>query len=108
MNFLATSHLSEILESSKRQKVIVFKYSNSCASSERLKNIFEEYSSNNKILDPVYLVTVQTQRILSNKIEEYFDIKHESPQVLIIENEEVIFSANHNKIYVKDLLSTIL
>lgn len=99
-DFLETSHLSEILEYSKIEPVLVFKYSNSCASSEKLKKDLEE--SNNKL--SIYLLTVQTQKVLSKKIEEYTGIKHESPQIVIFKNCEAVFSASHEEINVNDLL----
>ncbi len=103
MKFLTTTYLSDIIDNSRKQPVIIFKYSNSCGSSERLKNDFENMSQSEN-LPPIYLITVQIQRGLSKQIEEFYGIKHESPQVIVLSSGEVTFSANHSSINTADLL----
>lgn len=98
--FRETSHLSEILEESEKQPVIVFKYSNQCGSSQRLYNKLKDVDTKNLI----YLVTVQKQKNLSASIEELYGIKHESPQILIMKNRKILYSANHGKIKVEDFI----
>lgn len=104
MSFKITTHLQDILEDSQKNPVIIFKYSNSCKSSEDLKKNFEKIFSKNKLQNQVYLITVQIQINLSNKIEEYFNIKHESPQIIVLEDKKVVFFRNHKSITVQDLL----
>jgi bacillithiol system protein YtxJ len=94
-NFLETTHLSEIIELSNTTPVIIFKYSNSCGSSSRLKNDFQNRIESKSLKVPVFLVTVQTMKSLSQKIEEYFNIKHESPQVIILNRGKVTYKENH-------------
>lgn len=103
--FIETPYLSEIIDQSKTEPVIIFKYSNSCVTSTRLKVEFEEEIKNKKLLSPVFLVTVQTQKSLSKQIEDFFNIKHESPQIIVLKNGKVTFSANHTFIKIKDLLA---
>lgn len=92
--YLVTTHLSEILEHSQRQPVIIFKYSNSCGTSTRL----DEELKNLSIDHPIYKVTVQTESVLSKKIEDWFEIKHESPQIIILNHKKVTYSAHHGEI----------
>ncbi len=92
--FKVTTHLSEILEESKKMPVIIFKYSSECGSSARLKNKLDA----SHIEYPVYLITVQKERTLSNKISDWFNLKHESPQILIINGGKITYSAHHNAI----------
>ncbi len=96
--FLVTTHLSEILESSEKDPVIIFKYSNQCGSSERLKKELEEKIKTGKIKYSIYLVTVQIEKNLSGKIEGWFQIKHESPQILILNKGKLTYSADHGDI----------
>jgi bacillithiol system protein YtxJ len=96
--FKFTSHLSEILEMSEKQTVIIFKYSNSCLSSSKLSKTFEDYFGQNKGNCPVYRVTVQTEPVLSRKISDWFRIKHESPQVIAILKGKVVYTDHHNSI----------
>ncbi|MEQ1499951.1 MAG: bacillithiol system redox-active protein YtxJ [Parcubacteria group bacterium] len=102
--FRTTTHLSEILEESNKEPVIVFKYSNDCHTSETLKKELEEKIKNKNIIHPVYLVTVQIQKALSRSIEEMFQIKHESPQILIINKFKVTYTAHHKEISCDDFI----
>lgn len=106
MNFLETTHLSQIIEESDKHPVIIFKYSNECASSTDLKKKMEFEMSKQKIKSPVYLVTVQIQKVLSGKIEEAFGIKHESPQIIILNKNKVTYTASHLKINIPEFKFT--
>ncbi len=101
--FQITTHLSEILEKSAKEPVVIFKYSNECGSSERLKVKFQDKILEKTLKFPIYLVTVQIQKVLSNKIEEWFSIKHESPQVLVIDKGKVTYTAHHDAIDIEML-----
>ncbi len=108
MGFITTTHLQDILENSEKNPVIIFKYSDSCQSSEDLKQDFENIFSENKLKNQVYQVTVQIQKNLSQKIEEYFKIKHESPQIIVLKNKKVLRHVNHRAIRIEDLLQFTL
>lgn len=98
MAFIETTHLQDILEHSTTEPVIVFKYSNSCGSSSRLKNDLLEKINTEQLSKPIYIVTVQTHRALSNKISEWFNIKHESPQIFLISHGKILYTAHHKDI----------
>ncbi len=98
MIFKTTTHLSEILEESDRQPVIVFKYSSECNTSTVLKKDLEEKITNKELIYPAYLVTVQIQKVLSKSLEEMFQIRHESPQIIIINKTKVTYTAHHREI----------
>ncbi len=100
--FLETTHLSEILEKSEKNPVIIFKYSRECNSSTRLSLELEKIMDQKKLTLPIYRVTVQTQRVLSNRIEEWFQIKHESPQIIVVKNGRVLYTAHHSGIKLED------
>lgn len=98
ITFLETTHLSEIVEKSYKNPVVIFKYSNQCRSSDRLKKQIEKMSDDSNLVIPVYLVVVQKHMTLSKKIEELFSLKHHSPQIIILKNGEVEYTAHHNNI----------
>jgi bacillithiol system protein YtxJ len=100
--FRKTSHLSDILETSQKEPVVIFKYSSECGSSSRLKEALEKAAEENKNLLPTYLIVVQTQRTLSNNIAEMFNITHESPQILIIHKGKVTYTAHHKDIKIEN------
>ncbi len=98
--FRKTTHLSEILEESNKNPVIIFKYSRECSSSFRLEEKLEKYMRENLKNDNVilYKITVQTEPVLSNKIADWFKIKHESPQILILNKAKIVYHASHDNI----------
>lgn len=103
--FRTTTHLSEILEESKNGSVVIFKYSNSCKSSADLESQIAQKVSTREIQLPLYKVTVQTHPVLSKKIEEWFSIKHESPQILLVDNGKVIYTEHHKRIDLSNLIN---
>jgi bacillithiol system protein YtxJ len=42
-----------------------------------------------------YFLDLITYRAVSNQIADVFDVEHESPQVLIIDNEKSIYDQSH-------------
>ena len=68
---------------------IVFKHSNSCGISARV------YREMSQVTHPVGIVTVQQARDVSDEIERRFGIQHETPQVLIVQGDKVLWSASH-------------
>ncbi len=102
--FNETTYISEIIEKSHESPVVIFKHSNSCLISRDIEKDILDWQNDKLITYPIYKVTVQTQPALSKKIEEVFKIKHESPQIIIINKEEVTYSRNHRNIKVDDFI----
>jgi len=98
--FRETTYLTDIIEESHNNPVIIFKYSNDCNSSSVLKKELESKG----IKSPIYLVTVQIHKALSQKIEEAFKIKHESPQIIILDKNKVTYTAHHENIKINDII----
>ena len=84
--------LEELLGQSGEQPVILFKHSDTCGISARA------YREMTKLEKPVALVTVQKARALSNEIAGRFALQHETPQVLIIRDGKLAWSASHFRI----------
>lgn len=103
--FEKTTHLSAIMEKSEVEPVIIFKYSSKCYSSDELKVKLEKAKETGQIKSLIFLVVVQDSPILSRKIEEVFKIKHESPQILVLSNNQVTYNASHDKIVIDRLLN---
>ena len=84
--------LDELLSHSAEQPVILFKHSETCGVSARA------YREVTKLERRVALVTVQKARALSNEIENRFALRHETPQVLIVRDSKLAWSASHFRI----------
>ena len=102
--FLETTHLSEIMEASDKEPVIIFKYSSECGSSDRLLTKLEKSIKEKSLKAPVYKVTVQIHKALSAKIAEMFEVKHQSPQILILNKGKLTYTAHHNSIKIEEFV----
>ena len=84
--------LDELLNQSAEQPVILFKHSNSCVISARARRQMV------KLEKPVAIIIVQKARPLSNEIASRFELQHETPQVLIVRDGKLAWSASHFRI----------
>ena len=71
---------------------MLFKHSNTCGISSRA------YSEMSTLNSPVGLVVVQDARSVSDEIERRWQISHETPQVLIVQGDAVMWNASHFEI----------
>jgi bacillithiol system protein YtxJ len=88
--------IGEILKESKERPVLIFKHSTRCNISrtalDRLeRNWKEEEMSHLK----VYFLDLLSYRDISNRIAQQFGVEHESPQILIIDNERAVYDQSH-------------
>jgi bacillithiol system protein YtxJ len=88
--------LEKIKEESQSQSVLIFKHSTRCSiSSMSLNRLDRKWNDNEmKALKPYYLDLIQ-YRDISNLITSEFGVAHQSPQVLVMENGEIVYSKSH-------------
>jgi bacillithiol system protein YtxJ len=90
--------LAQAIEASHHHRIAIFKHSTRCFISKTvLKNFEKEIDSLDNKLD-LYFLDLLEYRSISNKISEDFGIRHESPQLIVIEDGKVINSASHEDI----------
>ena len=102
-NFLIVHSLSEIIERSQKEPVVIFKYSSDCRSSPRLEDELKQSIELKEIKMTIYKVVVQEQPALSKKISEHFSLKHQTPQILLLNKGKLTYTAHHNSIKVADI-----
>jgi len=98
--------LKMAIENSYTHKIAIFKHSTSCFISKMVLKNFEkdiENVENINEIDSLYFLDLLAHRSLSNKIAEDLGIRHESPQLLVIENGKVINDASHQNISINQL-----
>ena len=88
--------LNQIKEVSFQAPVMIFKHSTRCSISVMVLNRFER-EWNNATITP-YFLDLLNYREVSNQITTLFDVEHQSPQVLLIEDGACIYHASHNAI----------
>ncbi|MDD3721524.1 MAG: bacillithiol system redox-active protein YtxJ [Lutibacter sp.] len=110
INWLALTdkaQLEEIIKISIVKPVLIFKHSTRCGTSRMaLKNFESDYDiPENEIV--MYFLDLLEYRTLSNDISEKFKVAHQSPQVLVIKNGEVIYNDSHYSITVKAIKEVV-
>ena len=90
------SQLEEIQAESKTKSVLIFKHSKRCSISQltldRLERRWKEEETAH--IKPYFLDLI-SYRETSITIAREYEVEHESPQVLLIENGEAIYDRSH-------------
>ena len=84
--------LDNYLAQSNGDPVIIFKHSDSCGISARA------YAQMSQLEHPVGLVTVQRARAVSDELEKRMGLAHETPQVMIVHQGQVAWTASHGQV----------
>ncbi len=74
-------------------RTVIYKHSPTCSLCGWSKHVLGRFSSEENV--ELQLVDVFENRAFSLELAARFGIRHESPQVLIIENGEVLWHASH-------------
>ncbi len=90
--------LDGLIHAAGGQPVVVFKHSYTCGVSAEALDELVEHLSRKRAGVRYAIVTVQTHRALSNAVAQRFGIRHETPQVLLIRDGRVVWSATHFRV----------
>lgn len=97
--------LAKAMEDSFQNKIAIFKHSTSCFISRTVLKNFEKEVENSEQPVNVYYLDLLAHRPVSNKIAADFEIRHESPQLIVIENGKPLNSASHQDISLSQIVS---
>lgn len=90
--------LDSAVEKSSKQKVLIFKHSTRCFISKTvLKNFEKQMQASDKDY-AYYFLDLLANRSISNEIESRFDVVHQSPQLIVLENGKAVKNASHHNI----------
>lgn len=84
---------STALEHSNDTPVLVFKHSSACPVSAKANQQLQQLGEEDEL--PIYKLVVQESRALSNDIAERLDIRHETPQAILLHQQEPVFNTSH-------------
>lgn len=102
-----TDEIESILQKSEEQAQLIYKHSHRCSVSlmakEELEEIAEELSSRSDL----YMVDVIGRREVSNAIASKLNVRHESPQVIILKDREVVWKGSHWDVKGADILDRL-
>ena len=97
--------LNEIITISHEKPVVIFKHSTRCSVSrmalKQFENEFDLDSLDQKVL--LYFLDLLEYRGISNEIAARFNVIHQSPQLLLIQNGKSVYAVSHNDIDAEEL-----
>lgn len=92
------AQLDQIVKDSQDKPIAVFKHSTRCGISSMALNRFEKNYNFPEDQITLYYLDLISYRNISNEISFKFGVMHESPQLLVIKNGEVVYHASHSAI----------
>ena len=98
--------LDEAVSHSFDRPIVLFKHSATCGTSAMAFEEMEEL----KALEPaaeVFVVTIPFGRSVSNEIARRFNVRHESPQVLILCDGGITWHASHFRVTREGIASAL-
>ena len=94
----SVDQLEEIEEKSKSKPQLIFKHSITCGISRMVIRTFTDTFELSEERVDVYYLDLHSYRGVSNEVGYKFQVMHQSPQVIIIKNGEVVAHDSHGSI----------
>lgn len=100
-------NLYEVLANSEERSQLIYKHSYRCSVCFFAKAQIEKKSEEISKLADLHFLNVITHREASNNIASKLNVRHESPQAILMHKGEVIWHASHGKIKGEAVLSEL-
>lgn len=84
---------------------VIFKHSTTCPISTTAKDRLERVEAPSNIV--FYYLDLLAYRDVSNKVAEVFNVRHESPQVLLIKDGVCIYDESHIAIQMDEIIKQV-
>lgn len=102
-----SSKVHDIDDASQNKIQLIYKHSTRCATSyfalKNLENLPEESLN----LTDIYIVDVISQRAISNHISQHYKVRHQSPQVILVKNGQVLWNGSHGEVRTDVIIKVI-
>lgn len=89
-----------------RGSVVLYKHSDRCFTCHRALSEMEQFAQVQHEV-PVYIIDVIRERPLSSRIAERLDIRHESPQAILLQGGRPIWHASHYAVTAEALCAEV-
>lgn len=97
------TQLDSIIEQSKVKPCLIFKHSTTCPISTMAKRRLEMNWDMPEGNIEVFYLDLLSYRSISNQIAKVFQVEHQSPQVLLIEDGVCTFDTSHLDITAEEI-----
>lgn len=99
--------LKEAIEGSMEKPILLFKHSTRCSISMMALSSFEDKWDGKEEDIDIYFLDLLKHRDVSNAIAELTGVTHQSPQAIVVKNDEVVYHASHSSIHPREVLKSI-
>ncbi|WP_138493142.1 bacillithiol system redox-active protein YtxJ [Paenibacillus pinistramenti] len=98
-NITSTEQLQNLLNRSSEQPLLLFKHSTRCPISARANQEVSKYLNDQPNEQVTYgLILVIEDRPVSLHAAELLQVKHESPQAILVKNGKAVWNTSHSGI----------
>ena len=107
VHFNEADQLNELIKESGSIPVVIYKHSSRCGLSFMTENKLEEGWD---VLQPkvkLYFLDLIRYRDISTAVAQRFNVRHQSPQILIIKNGICVYTTSHHEISVDTILENL-
>jgi len=95
-------------DAAQKKPVLIFKHSTTCPISGRAaQRIDRLLRESEEPLPSFYMVKVIESRPVSQLIAEHYEVKHESPQILLLKDGKEVWNTSHDEITAEAVLAAI-
>ena len=101
----AAEQLEEIRIRSTQTPQLIFKHSTRCVISVMIKSRLERSETPSGV--DFYYLDLLEYRPISNLIAASFNVHHQSPQILLIQNGECVYEESQNAITMDEIIEQI-
>jgi bacillithiol system protein YtxJ len=103
----ALEELDAVLAHSATRPTLIFKHSPTCGTSAQAHEEIESLLDEGPVPADVYLISVRASRAVSNAVAERFNLRHESPQVLLVREGAMVWNASHFRVTAASLRAAL-
>lgn len=93
--------LENVINNSEIKPKVIFKHSTRCGISRMVLNQFERGYEQNDDDVTFYFLDLLNHRDVSNAVAEKLNVTHQSPQVIVLYNREILHIESHQGIDIK-------
>ena len=108
MNWIDLSseeQLRQLNNNSAHKPQIIYKHSTRCSISTIVKNRIDRNTQPDGV--DFYFLDIISHRQISNRIADEYDVRHESPQLLVIRDGKCIYDESHTSIHMDEIESVL-
>ncbi|RFC54156.1 bacillithiol system redox-active protein YtxJ [Brumimicrobium aurantiacum] len=106
VNISSVDELNQAIADTQNKAGVFFKHSTRCSISSMALSRFESQWEENENIQ-LYFIDLIANRDVSNLLSELSGVMHQSPQVIVIQNEKEVYNASHNGISASEIKNAL-